>query len=259
MTAIPSVLTYTPAVFAEQPAPHLLGRPYAFMPTTEVLARIEEHGWHPVYASQVRARKPENQYYRRHLVRLQNRDVTQAYKSGDYLPELVLVNSHDRTSAFHLWIGIFRVVCSNGLIVMDSTFGRLSIPHRAKIHKELFPAIDTLLNRLPTLTQRVKDYKAIELSPEKQLNLASRALALRYPKTAPIEPAALLHRRRPGDQGNDLWTVFNVVQENLLRGGVAGKAATGRQLTIRPIRSVAANVHLNTQLWAAMEDFAKAA
>ena len=59
---------------------------------------------------------------------------------------------------------------------------------------------------------------------------AERALALRFTDIASsgMEPSRLLTCRRPEDVGDDLWSVMNRVQENLLRGGISRRSASGR-------------------------------
>ena len=56
----------------------------------------------------------------RHLIRLRRRVETVQLR--DAIPEIVFLNSHDGTSAYQLRVGLFRVVCTNGLIVSASVF-----------------------------------------------------------------------------------------------------------------------------------------
>ena len=80
---------------------------------------------------------------------------------------------------------------------------------------------------------------------------AARALGLRYPQGVPVGLRAeqLLMPKREADVGDDLWDVFNVVQEWLLRGGLARRSAQGRRGVTRPIRAIREDVRLNTGLW----------
>ena len=52
--------------------------------------------------------------------------------------------------------------------------------------------------------------------------------------------------RREADRKTDLWTTFNVAQENLLRGGFRN-GTTNRM--VRPISNIQKDVNLNSQLW----------
>ena len=49
------------------------------------------------------------------------------------IPEIVLVNAHDGTSAYQLRAGLFRPLCTNGLIARIGDFGFISVPHRASV------------------------------------------------------------------------------------------------------------------------------
>jgi len=44
----------------------------------------------------------------------------QARGIDSLVPEIVLTNSHDGYASFQLMAGVFKFVCSNGMIVADS-------------------------------------------------------------------------------------------------------------------------------------------
>ena len=48
---------------------------------------------------------------------------------------------------------------------------------------------------------------------------------------------------------DDLWRVYNTVQENLIRGGMHARSANGRLGRTRGIRAIREDVRINTQLW----------
>ncbi|MFP3531730.1 DUF932 domain-containing protein, partial [Burkholderia sp. SIMBA_013] len=89
---------------------------------------------------------------------------------------------------------------------------------------------------------------------DEQHAFARSALALRYDPTdaeapAPIAESQLLAPRRFEDRRDDLWTVFNRVQENLTKGGLHGRSRTGRAMSTRPITGIDQDVKLNRALW----------
>ena len=96
------------------------------------------------------------------------------------------------------------------------------------------------------------------LDRDAQLSFAGKALGLRYPEPtmAGMQPAQLLNSRRAEDVSDDLWTVFNRVQENLLGGGLVGRTPTGRLSRTRRITSIRADVRLNSRLWDLAEECA---
>jgi hypothetical protein len=59
----------------------------------------------------------------------------------------------------------------------------------------------------------------------------------------------LLAPRRNQDYGNDLWSVFNRVQENGTRGGFQVPDANGRLRRVRERRNIVADVTWNQGLW----------
>ncbi len=65
----------------------------------------------------------------------------------------------------------------------------------------------------------------------------------------PITETQILRPRRYDDNRADLWTVFNRVQENLVKGGLSGRAANGRRQRTRAVQGIDQNVRLNRALW----------
>ena len=59
------------------------------------------------------------------------------------------------------------------------------------------------------------------------------------------------------DSGNDLWTTFNRIQENMIKGGMSGRSKSGRRSTTREVNGVTENVKLNRALWTLADEFAK--
>ena len=78
------------------------------------------------------------------------------------------------------------------------------------------------------------------------------ALAYRYdPKEgpAPVTSSQLLSPRRVQDYDNDLWTTFNRIQENSIKGGLRGRNKQGRRATTRAVGGIDQDVKLNRALW----------
>jgi len=71
--------------------------------------------------------------------------------------------------------------------------------------------------------------------------------------TTPIQPAQLLKQRRTGDLGDDLWTTWNVVQENAIKGGIQayGRDDLGRPRRVksRAVTGIDQDIKLNKALW----------
>lgn len=200
-----------PSVFAASPLPGVSER-YAFVPTAQIVSRLRESGWSPVQASEQVVRLDDWRGFQKHLLRFQRREVQAV--AGEYSPELVLVNSHDRSSTYQLHAGLFRFVWGNGMIVADATFERVSIRHSGFTPDEVIEASFKLLDHVPAITARVDAFKRRQLDSAERVAFAEAALRLRFEDAdkAPISPLELLDCRRAEDAGNDLWHVFNRVQ-----------------------------------------------
>jgi len=238
----------TPAVFA--PTAHQrMSAKYNFIPTERVLTGLLRVGFVPVEARQTRARRA-SALYTRHVLRLRRRVETVRVK--DSVPEVLFLNSHDGTSAYQLRIGLFRVVCTNGLIVSRGAFPTYRVPHRGNAVDDVIAAAIQVSEQFGSLAEQVDLMERRRLSNDEQIRFAERALALRFqnPATTGITPAQLLACRRPEDAGDDLWSALNKVQEALLGGGlILRSAGAGWPRRTRRITSIREDLRLNSGLW----------
>lgn len=236
-----------PAAFAEAAHERMSSR-YGFIPTQRVLQGLLDAGFATVDARQTRARTA-SPMHARHLLRLRRRFETVQLK--DAVPEVVFLNSHDGTSAYQLRMGVFRVVCTNGMIVSHGAFPGYCVSHRGNVVEEVVTAALELAERFPALAGQVERMEARRLNKDEQIRFAEGALALRYVSAAEcgMQPSQLLTCRRREDLGEDLWSTLNRVQENLLRGGLSRHAASGRLVRTRRITAIRQEVRLNSRLW----------
>jgi hypothetical protein len=192
----------------------------------------------------------------KHLVRLRHASSIES-AVGEEVPEIILINSHDGTSSYQLLAGFFRFVCSNGLIAGD-VCNDIRVRHSGNVVNDVIEGSFRVLDNVEEIGSRIETYKSISLKPEEQALFANAALQLRWDEDkAPVEAERILRARRWADNGSDLWTTFNRVQENLVKGGVAGRASTGRRLTTRAVGGVTENVKLNRALWTLADGLAQ--
>jgi hypothetical protein len=241
-----------PAVFADA-AHESLSQKYTFIPTERVLSGLMSAGFIPVEARQARSRKG-SPAHARHVVRLRRRFETVALR--DAVPEVVFLNSHDGTSAYQLRLGLFRAVCTNGLIVSVGAFPTYCVAHRGDIVDQVVTAALEASERFEALATRVERMEQRKLDQGEQIEFAAKALALRFPELdkAGMQPSRLLGCRRVDDTNDDLWTLLNRVQENLLGGGLVRRTETGRLSRTRRITSIREDVRLNSRLWNLAEE-----
>jgi hypothetical protein len=245
--SLEAVQQRAPAVFAETAHARMSSR-YTFLPTKCLLSGLMSAGFVPVEARQARARSA-SPLHARHLVRLRRRFETVQLRGS--VPEIVFLNSHDGTSAYQLRMGLFRVVCTNGLIVSRGAFPGYCVPHRGDIVDEVVGGALKLSERFESLAAQVERMEQRRMFKDEQLRFAERALALRFPDAAAsgVPAGQLLACRRIEDAGEDLWSVMNRCQEGLLRGGLSHRSASGRLTRTRRITSIREDVRLNSQLW----------
>lgn len=215
---------------------------------------MRKNGWLPVMASEQRVRCDDRRGFQKHMLRFQRAEHVGT--SIENRPEVVLLNSHDKSSAYQLHAGIFRFVCSNGMILADSVFESISIKHYGFSPDSVIEGSFKILESVPQLMDSVHEMRSIQLSHLQRQAFATGALALKWgdPEKAPIRPEKLLEPRRTEDMATDLYTTLNAVQENLLVGGIKDYAKR-KPDTRRPyprtrgVKGIDENVKLNKALW----------
>jgi len=245
-----------PSVFATQPQEGVSSR-YSFIPTTQVLDILGDRGFYPVKVAQSITRLPDRKQFCRHVLRFRHADHLQAATLGSEIPELILTNSHDRSSAYQIMAGIWRQICSNGMTIQSADFGSISVRHSGDhdFAGRILDATQQVIEETPRILENIEQWKGIELTQPQREVFATAALELR--DNTIVTPAQLLAPHRSEDRKADLWTVSQVVQENLVKGGLNGKASTGRRTKTRPIKSVSEDLKTNKALWRLTEEMAK--
>ncbi len=249
--------TEAPSIFASGPM-RGVSESYTFVPTARIVDGLREHDWVPVKAEEQRIRKEARRGFQKHMLRF--RRAEQMRTLDEWSVELVLLNSHDRGCAYQLHAGIYRRICSNGLVVSEGSFEAVRFRHSKLETAEVVHASFRLLDFVPKVGEMVNQFRQRLLKPSESLDLARHAVLLRYekPDASPISPETLLHARRDEDSGSDLWTTLNRIQENLIRGGISDskRDARGRIRSVRAIHGIDSKVSLNKALWGLAEQLA---
>jgi hypothetical protein len=200
-----------PSIFAEGPMSGV-SRRYAFVPTARIVAGLRDHDWMPVAVEEQRIRNEARRGFQKHLIRF--RRAEQMETLDEWNVELVLVNSHDAGCAYQIHAGIYRRICSNGLVLSQDSFKAIHFRHAGLSADEVVQASFRLLDYMPKVGSLVERFRARALEARESLVLAGHALVLRYASiaNAPVEPETLLKSRRPEDEASDLWTTMNRIQ-----------------------------------------------
>ena len=238
------IAAYAPSVLAET-AHESRGERYTFIPTVRVIDGLRQQGFQPFEVRQTRVRNLTKREYTKHMVRMRH---SSSIDSKGEVPEIILLNSHDGSSSYQLLAGVFRFVCSNGLIAGD-VVEDVRVRHSGRVVDDVIEGSFRVLEESQKVISRIGDYKSVSLTVPEQRAFADAAIRLRWGDASPIHYDRLLTPRRWDDKQEDLWTVFNRVQENLVVGGVPGKTAKGRRMHTRGVSGVTENVKLNRALW----------
>src|SRR6266850_2088272 len=237
-----------PSVFAERPW-NTMSEHYRMFPTYHVVEALAHEGFLPVRAQQSRTRIPGKQDFTKHMVRFRHTSMADSAREST-VPEIVLQNAHDGTSAYKLSLGLYRVVCTNGLVVKSAGIDDIRVRHsgRASLIQEVIEGSYRIIEEAPKALAQVKQWQHLQLAPPEQEILAEAALELRD-SALTVPPRALLAPRRWEDgsphEARDLWRTMNVTQENLLKGGAQGHNEQGQRRRLRGITSVDADSKLN--------------
>jgi hypothetical protein len=209
-----------PSVFTSTAAQGVSEK-YTHIPTSNVIEDMDLLGWKVVDAKEVKARKGIG--FQKHLLVFRNEDVVINGADGDTVfPQILLTNSHDGKNSFTFTAGLFRMICENGLVVSTEQFEDVKMRHMGYTFEELQEQIKGMVERLPLTVESMNKMKQIEMSQDAAVEFARKAIATRFKEdeidNISVDINQLLMPTRNEDTGNDLWSVFNVVQEKILEG-----------------------------------------
>lgn len=256
------VKSVAPSVFADREDDSRSTK-YRFVSSDSLLDQMNEAGFLVVGAQEQRSRKPDGTPTRKHLLRFAHQDMLEY--SRDQRIELVMINSHNGSCSYQLMAGMFRQVCTNGLIV-GTSIAAINIRHMGHTGEDVIEASLKLASETPFIMDSIHRMQGIELTHKRQLDFAHEASRLRLGEDyeTKIHPEALLTPRRWNDIGftsegsATVWQCFNRVQENLIKGGVPLKTQEGtpcRRRSLRALNGIDGNTRLNRDLWSLAERF----
>ena len=225
---------------------------YTYIPTCQVLNALQAEGFEPFRVSQTKSIDENHRGFAKHLIRLRH---VSSFNDDDP-NEIILINSHDGTSSYRMMAGVYRVACANGLIC-GNTLNEIRVHHTGDIIGRVIEGAYEILKDFEVIDAQKDSMKSIKLTMQDQYEFANRALIVRYGQYKSdhkVHESQLLQARRETDCNNDLWTVFNRIQENLTTGGLLARTATNRRSHTRPITGIDNSIRLNRALWTVAED-----
>ena len=238
------------SIFTTEGAPGTSEK-YVNISTKQIIDDMEQLGWSVVDAKQVKARKGDG--YQKHLVVFRNPNLfIKGEDNDDVWPQILLTNSHDGKNAFTFTAGLFRMVCENGLVICSKEFENLKIRHYGYAFEELQKVINTVVENLPLTVESMNKFKSRKLQKPQIEEFAKKAAIIRFGveqmQNITIDYNALVTPTRTEDQGDDLWSVFNTVQEKLTHGMFEYVSGT-KLRKARRIKNFRQDIDLNTKLY----------
>lgn len=235
---------------------------YVHANTMTVVEDLAKLGWFPVQAKQCRNKKNSSGIRSFHMIALQNPDVkiTKTLDNGekivDTYPRIILTNSHDGFNSFKFMVGLFRLVCSNGLVVCNNQMVDMSIRHINYDFEELRRIVASAIEQVPGIVNTMNEMRTIMLTDEQKTALATEVVKIRkgveddenYVVDAEVVED-ILTPVRSEDNGNDLWTIFNICQEKMIKGGFGLQSKTNKLRKQRGITSIKNDIEFNQKLW----------
>jgi len=247
-----------------------LSKHYSFVPTTKVIDDLRSMGWQVVDAKQVKARKRSTNGYQKHMITFEHPDykvdqvkeveiadgVTETVvEPATEYPQLLLTNSHDGGNAFTLSAGIFRLVCSNGLVIKSEDYGDARLVHKGYSFDAVQKLVNDFTAEIDTALKKVTAMKRTQLTTDQIIAFAKQAALLRFKSNSynegniadVVELDELHSSTRPEDAGSGLWEVYNRVQESLINGNYHYKVGT-KSRKGRKISNFKQNIEVNKKL-----------
>lgn len=150
--------------------------------------------------------------------------------------------------------GLFRAVCQNGLICGES-FGEVRVPHKGDVVGKVIEGAYEVLGVFDRVEEKRDAMQSLLLPPPAQQALAKAAITYRFGEEhQPVTEAQILSPRRWQDESHDLWTTYQRIQENLMKGGLYGKNTQGKRMHTRAVKGIDGDVKLNRALWVMAEN-----
>ena len=275
-----------PSIFSTKPSPEVSNK-YSHIPTDKLIDDMELLGWNVIDAKEVNARTKDTIGYQKHLVVFRNPDIVinqmpnnivesstspTGYRKTDgtfakknpidtVFPQILLTNSHDGKNAFTFTAGLFRMICENGLVISTNEFEKVAIRHMGYDFDELQKQVTEMTERLPLTVESMNKMIDTKMEQKSILKFAKDMLAVRFPedelRRITIDMDEFITPVRPEDKGDDLWSVFNVIQEKIIEGDFDYTVGT-KHRKARQIKNFKQDMDLNSKMFDIALEYANA-
>lgn len=223
---------------------------YSVISSIDVINELKhKFNWHvtSVQIAPVRDETRENKQV--HCVRL--RHFSDLIVPQESAVEILFFNSFDRSKAFTISVGIYRFSCANGLVVGE-IFDSYKLRHIGDLENNLDEIIQKITEFKPKLEQKIQNFSSLMLSQSEMETFAKLSVPLKFAPHLEIDSKQLLEPQRDEDRKDtSLYTVMNVIQENLIRSNnIKGmNKETGRRFTSREVKNLQKDYDINAGIF----------
>ena len=261
--------TKAPYIFADKPTNGGVSERYTLASTETVIDDMAKLGWGVTDCKQQRANKRSN-IRSFHMISFQNPNVYIENENGgiEAYPRVIITNSHDGFHSFKFMIGLFRLVCGNGLVIATQEFANVAIRHINYEFEELRRVVAQAVEATKKNVEVMNTMQETTLTAEQKADFATKAIAIRkgikenekMPQLSAEDVEDILSPVRDEDKGDDLWSVYNVLQEKMMKGDFHfGKTKLGKNRKARPITGAAKDIEVNKKLFETASSYLLAA
>jgi len=254
--SLESAIQRAPGISAPGPHPRLSSN-YKFVSSKDLIEHLDSQGWQLTNVKQSKSKNDSSLYttYGTHIMHFQNQDLYMKDDRGgiEGRPEIVVINNSNGDRPLQIEAGIFRLVCSNGLVIKTQDFGSMKERHIKYTQAEIKDIVSHKIVDMEKAVNKINTWNMIEMTDKQRFQFATEALALRLSDDRlpeQYEILDLLQPRRKEDTGKSLWLTYNVIQEGMVKGGFS---LNNREA--RAIKNPIAELNINQDLWTLAEKY----
>lgn len=241
---------------------------YGFISSEKIIKRFEAQGFTLDGVSYADSKNSKNTGFQKHIMIFSRPDLL---IDENNKMQILALNSHDGKNSLRLNVGVFRIVCANGLVAGDSLLER-RVRHTLNFDEKLTESLNYIICNASKVRDDVLRMKNTELTLEQTQDYLVKMAKLRLENVENLRSvnlATLDRVRREGDKGQDLYTFFNRVQETIINGGLkytnevplldanknevftndGDQVFKERKNTTRKIKEFKKTIELNKTLW----------
>ena len=242
---------------------HNMTKRYVPISTLELIDIMEQSNFGVVSAFQTKPHDRPNNHnqlqHARHCVRFRNPELSYLFNNEEQY-EIVVLNSFNGQTRLEVSTGVFRPVCSNGMVVGDTCTGT-AIRHLGE-KSDIMAEVKRIVDNAPEVAEVVSRMKGTFIAGNRQRDLAKEIATIRFgeDEIERINFQDMLKPIRSQDNGDDIWTVFNRLQEKVIKGGIIrsiGQPVEGSpsQRTSSRLKNPIEIIRVNRRIWDAAEGF----